>query len=251
MTFDNALKLMADQSITHVRVMDTNNKRVLDIDGGSVEDAVQKITEHKAILSTYGRVNFLCATDSIRKQNWKDAYSWAVTFTGSNEQAPKHDPGIGRIPSGFVSQNEAMLMAQLQALTIQMDYTKKMSELEAKFTLAQPKNEGFEKYIPMMGMFMDIDQTKMQNMMMLMQMQTAMNGKQPAGISGLFTPENTAAPAQLQTTDDEKKLLEDINNNMEALSEKVSLDKINQLLKLLADKPEYADMALNFAAMNG
>jgi len=250
MTFDEVKNYIKEFKIQNLKVTDINGKKIMEfIQEHSPENIISKLQTYAPSLQTYGRVNFIAANDTQYKQNWKDCYSWPVVFSGiSNHLTVQEQP---KQQIGFVSQNEATLMAQVQSMQLQMDFYKKFAELEAK--LATPKEDKYERLIdkyfpiigPMMGLKMDPDQ--MQQMMAMYQLQNAMNGKtnmaQQNTTQGMAGIQHTPT---LQQTEEEKKTEQEIVNEMCALSQKTTDQNILSLLKGLNQKPELIQMALNF-----
>lgn len=244
MTFNDAIELMQDGKYTHLKVIDTDGKRVLDLDAETNTSLIEKLKPYRNILQTYGKVKFMLATDSIYKQNWKDAYNWTVTF--SNDATQQHNtPQINSAPpSGYISQNEAALMAQLAGLQKQIELDQKFNELTKRLDQnTNKKSDGFEKYLPMLGLFADIDENKMRNIMLLSSMQNATAAPSINGLPTQQPNQNTVAG-----TNDEQKTVAEINKQMELLSEKVSLNAILQFLTVLNQKPQFLETLTQMAA---
>lgn len=254
MKFEDVIIIMRDLNVMHVKVIDTQNKRVIDfMEETSVDNTIAKLQGYMGLLSSYGRLTFIGATDAIKKQNWRDAYTWIVTFNGTSAEAPKVNQGVGSFQPmpGYISQNEAALMAQLSALQLQLNFQKQIADLERKLTVPAQEGENMlEKHLPMLGMFMDIDETKMANMMKMAQIQGMMKGSQmpsqTQGIAGPFTGVNQGTQTKIEVTEQEKAQVAEFNKEIDLLSEKASLEKLITLVKGLNANPGFVDMALTF-----
>lgn len=241
MTFEDAIKLIRDGKFTHLKIVDTDNKKLMDLHSDNSEDLISQLESYKSILQANGRLKFLAATDTIFKQNWKDCFTWNIVFTNSAPATNTAQNSIGGIPSGYVSANEANLLAELKALQMQRDFDNKLAEINKK--LDEKESAGFEKYLPMLGLFADIKPEKLNTMMALSGMQAAMNGNNVQGLAGLQEKK-----AEVQTTVEEKELINSINQEMGKLSEKIELSKINEFVKTLNNKPEFFNVLMSMAA---
>lgn len=247
MTLDDTIRLIQDGKIQHLKIVDSEGKKVFDFNGSTVDDLISQIQQYKNILASYGRVKFVAANEAVYKQNWRDAYQWTVIFNNTKEAAPSAPQQSNNgIPSGFISQNEAQLLADLKALQMQRETDLKLAEMQKQIdNKEKDSSEGIEKYLPMLGMIMDIDEKKLSNMIALAGLQNAMNGKS-TGIAGPPTEIQNA----VKGTEEEKQMIEAINKQMELLSHKVQLSSICEFLKVLNEKPEFLkslmDMAANF-----
>ena len=245
MIFEDTFKLIEDQKILHVKLLDSQGKRIYDIEEISPTNVVDRLKEMKTVLSTYGKVIFKCATEAIFRQSWKGCFEWPVTFGGVAVNPSQQINGLGmHIPPGYIPAEQAILMSELNSLKQKYDLELRLKEMEHKISAAnQP--QGFEKYIPMLGMIMDIDQTKMANVMTLASMQNVMNGKAaPSQINGL---ERTGNTIELKGTEEEKKLMQSITDEMDKLSNKVELGNIDMVLKSLNGNPQFMDMLITLA----
>lgn len=261
MKFEEVIKIMTDLNVMHIKVLDTNGKRVIDFtDEQSTENTVNRLKEYLPILSGYGRVTFIGGTENIKKANYKDAYNWVVTFNGSNDVSTQnnanHQNNNNYTPKGFVSANEANLMAQLQVLTMQMSFQKQIADLEKKFSLPTAEPDMIDKYLPMLGMFVDIDDKKIANVMKLAQMQGMAKGTpqlpaqtQSTGMAGTFTG-TTKDGTKVEITEQEKVQIDTFNKEIDLLSEKASLEKLTELVKALNSNPAFIEQALVFMNLN-
>lgn len=246
MKFNEALELIKDGKYTNITVTDTDGKRLIDVEGLTPETLINKLEQFKNQLQSYGRVKFRVATEQIKKANWKDAYHWDVNFMGDysgnntlNEIKP-FNPGIG-----FISQNEASLMSQLEGLKKEIEYNKKFDEINKK--LEDKDNNSIKQFmplVPLLGLFMEIKPEKMQQMASMAQIAGHMS--QPTGIAGLIPTDNNTI---VKGTKEEVELINSINNNLEILSEKVPIEKIEEFIRTLNEKPEFLTMLLQMAAL--
>jgi hypothetical protein len=252
MQYNDAIRLMKDMDALHVKVVDTGGKRVYEcLDELSVENTIAKLNAFLPTLKSYGKVNFIAATEGIKKQNFKDAYHWPVTFDGStdtNVQTSQNNSTQG-VKQGYVSAKEAELMASIERLTLMNTYDKKLADLEAKIS-GKPEDrieKMISKYLPILGAFVKIDDEKINNMMRIAQIQ-GMQAPQQNAIAGLNIQQNPKP--QIQATAEEQKIVAEIITEMDKLEQKVSVDKILLLLKGLNEKPEFAEQAINFMKMS-
>lgn len=251
MTFDEVKKCIIDFKVLNLKVTDTQGKKLMEfINELSPESLNMKLDGYLGTLQTYGAVKFIAANETQYKQNWKDCYNWHVTFTGISHNATLMQQHTPTHQIGFVSSNEATLMAQVKVMEMQMEFNKKMMELEQK--LNTPKEHHYErladKYGPLLmamaGVKLDPDQV--QQMMGWYQLQNAMNGKNPMvqqnnnnpGIAGI------KQEPVLQQTKEEQELELKIVNEMNALRETLSDDKILKLVTALKMNPGVADTLL-------
>jgi hypothetical protein len=252
MQYNDAIKLMKELDTPHVKVVDTSGNRIYDCtEESSVENTIAKLNAFLPTLKTYGRVNFIAATDTVKKQNWKDAYKWSVTFDGSTDTnvQPNQNNQVQGIKQGYISEREANLMAKLEAMNLTMEFQKKIDELEKKIsgTGSEDKIEKYiSKYLPILGAFVKIDDEKIGNMMKIAQIQGMQAPAQ--GMAGLNVIQNPK-PVIQQTAEEQKQVAE-IISEMDKLEQKVSIDKILLLLKGLNEKPEFAEQAINFMKMS-
>jgi hypothetical protein len=152
---------------------------------------------------------------------------------------------MGNIPPGYISESHAMLLAQVQVMNLNLENFKKEMQLQKQ--LDEATNSDPMRYAPLAGMFMDIDDKKMQNIMRMFQVQASMNGKgQAAGLSGV-----PAAPAPTRLTisgtteqvptDNEEKNVEVLQNHMVRIKDSIGWDKLLQLTSYLDKNPGMAD----------
>jgi len=241
MIFKDAIQLIQDGNYTNIKVTDTNGKRVLDVEGETSQSLIEKLQAYKQQLCSFGRVNFMVATDAIKKANWKDAYVWPVTFGGEMQS---NSPALFSPGQGFVSEREAMLMGELSGLRKEVEWNKRFDEINKK--LDEKNSDEFSKFLPllpMLGLFVDIKPEKMQAMAALSQMAGAMTQK--PGMAGLIP---TDSKTVVKGTDEEVKCIKSINDNLEKLSEKVPVDKIDEFIKTLNEKPEFLTMLMQMAS---
>lgn len=243
MNLQDAITLIGDRKVLHLKVVDTDGKRVMDLDGSNSDDLIAQLQQYENILKSYGRLKFVAGTEAILKQNWKDAYCWNIVFSGATPQSPTPIPLLGAVPPGYISAREAELLAQVKELGLKAEYDKRFADLEKNLEkkLEDRSDDGFMKYMPMAGLFMDLDEKKVSNMMALAGLQNAMSGK--PGLAGPPAPTT-------HTTVEEAELIQNINKEMEQLSTKVDVKNIYEFLKVLNEKPEFltslTQMAANF-----
>lgn len=246
MNFEEAITLIEEQNILHVKVQDFNKNRILTIGESTPIEVQKKLESYKNALSAYGKVTFICATEKIYNSSWRDAAHWSVTFSGMNmqQQQPLQGINTGLIPNGYVSQTEATLRAEFEALKMRMDYDKKVLELESKIGKKVDTPDQFLKYLPMLGFFMDIDPKKLEAVTSLGNLVSAMNGtaqappvqqQQGQGMNGMGSLKDNP---EIVSTPEEEAILDDIEEQIVGLSGKVQLTSIRDFMKVLNEKPE-------------
>lgn len=248
MSFDEVCKMIVDFNVPYIKVNDINGKRVFQIDDCDTPQATcEKLKQYQAILATCGKITIIGATEGIKKQSWKDAYNWIVTFgVPSSTTAQTNMPLINPMMNGYVSMDHANLIGKLAGLEQSFELQKQILELKNQIVMgAQP--QGFEKYLPMLGMFMDVSPEKMQNMMMFANMQSLMNGKAPAQLAGFEQKKGEPNKVELKGTPEEVALMQSITVEMDKLSDKTSLANIDFLLKTLNENPAQIEILMNLA----
>ena len=250
MKYSEATKLMKELNTPYIKITDTNGNRIWDCcDEIAAENTVNRLNAFLPTLKTWGACHFTCATEASKKQNWKDAYKWKVTFEDSNTQV-QTDNAAERPKSGYITQTEAALMAQLEALKIQMQMQAQMNELTLKLN-DQNKPDKWEKmidkYAPIAGAFFNITPDKYENMMKIASIQGAINGGGGApGMAGVNPVSKNNTSTEIKLTEEEKMQVDEFNNEIEKLSEKTDLPKLIALVKGLNKNPQYIEMATNF-----
>lgn len=253
MQFDEAIQLMKELKTPYIKVSDTSGNRIFDVtDEQSVENTIDKLKTYLKTIRSLGAVIFVCATETCKKQNWKDAFKWRVTFEGviQTETKPENNNHAHR---GYISQSEANLMAQVQVLQMQMQFNAKLEELNKKIE-GNDKPDRIEriidKYAPIAGAFFNITPEKYENMAKIASIQGMMGGSNSKGIAGVNPTANNVTQQSVELSPEEKKQVEDFNNEIEKLSEKTDLEKLTALVRGLNANPGYIDMALGFMNNN-
>jgi len=251
MTFQDAIKLIEDGKYNHLKIVDPEGKKIMELNAESSDSLIAQLDSYKQVLSTYGRIKFLAANESIFKQNWKDPFTWNVVFTNASPLTPV--ASIGSVPAGYVSANEAALAAQVESLKKQIEMDKRFSDLEQK--IKEKDNEGIMQYLPMLGLAMDLPEKKLNSMLALGQIHGLMNGKTVPGLAGLGANGAMKTEAEwrdqvkpvVSGTDEEKKLIVTINTELEELCKKVEMANVAEFLKTLNAKPEFLATLINMA----
>lgn len=234
--FDDIKKLIDQMNIQNVRVIDLKDHKVFEYLGTSSIDVINGLEKNLNWLGSYGRCKVLGATDSQLKQSWKDCYKWDVVFNNmpsqqNNNQQPKHNPNQAfGVPQGYVSLEYAAMMAQIESLKASNEI--KLKEMEWRMQMHSQSQNDPMRFIPLAGMFFNIDEKKMANVMKIAQVQTAMNGGQNMGMAGLGNTNPIA------TVEDQNELVTKIQDELTVLSQKVPLDVILKMVKGLNAKPD-------------
>lgn len=235
--FETIKKLIEQLDVRNLRLIDLKEHKIWEYCGQSTAEVVGALEENKEWLSTYGRCKMLGATETQYKQNWKDCYKWDVLFLPSaqakqqiNEQQSKQANTGKIIPEGYVSLEYANLMAQIESLKLMQGLKEKEMDWKIQMHMAE-KNDPM-RYLPIAGMFFDIDEKKMANVMKIAQAQNAMNGNN-LGMAGNETGNKTIA-----TVEDTDEIVKQIQDELTILSKKVSLPDILKMVKGLNSKPD-------------
>ncbi len=243
MDFAKAIELLKDGNYTNVRVFDIGNKKILDLEGASSELLIDQLEKYKDTMASFGKVTFHVATAAQKAQNWKDFFSWPVTFSGAAgnnlpSPYPTHMPG-------YISATEANLMAQLEGMKKENEFNKRFDELNKKLD----DKDNFVKYaplLPLLGLFIDIKPEKQAAMASLASLAGAMNNNNntvQTGINGLV-PTNKA---EVKGTAEEQAQIKSINDNLEKLSEKIPVASIEEFIRTLVEKPEFLTMLMTMS----
>lgn len=250
MTFDQACNLIQEQDIKYLKIEDFNKRRLLSLSDETAPQLVQKLQAFKDSLSGYGKVIFICADEKCKNSSWRDALHWQVTISsvtpivqpGANMQIP------GAIPAGYISASEALMQAKIAELTLQMNFEKRFAEMEKKHGVKPSTADEILKYMPMLGLVMDIDEKKLTQMMGLASLQSTMQGgsnSQQNGIAGLGD-KIQETKLTVETTEAENQTLDKIENNLAELATKVSMDDILLLIETLNKKPQLVNTLKTF-----
>lgn len=233
MIYEDVIKLMRDRNIPHIKIIDAAGKRITELtEFENVEATISWLDENRSMLESHGRIKLIAADDKIKASNWQKPYEWNVTFTGSkqNNDVQHH----GRIPQGYISGTEASLLAKFEALQQQIKHDREMNEIRMKLA-DNDKNDPF-KYLPILGIFMDIPDEKLNKALKMAQIGQAMNGKQ-VGIAGAAEPaQQTTVIKKEMSTEEAAKAAEQINAKIQSVANKIGVDNFAKLLdKLDAD----------------
>lgn len=249
MKFEQALKLIEEQDILFVKIEDFNKKRLLALDAKTAPQLVIKLNQYKDSLASYGKVIFICADEKIKNSSWRDALHWQVSVSDIAPQSNLPLPGVGVVPPGFVSATEATLQAQLAGLKMQMDFQKQMADLEKRVTKPASSADEIFKFMPMLGLFMDIDEKKMTQMMGLAHLSSAMNGSPTTtnanGIAGL-KEKKSETTTTVEATPEEEAMLDKIDDEIIELTGKIPMEDVLAFIKKLNEKPELAKTLKTF-----
>lgn len=240
MNFEQACTLIEEQNILHLKVEDFNKKRLLALDADTSPQLVAKLVQYKDSLSGYGKVIFICADERCHRASWRDALNWQVTVSNVQPMNATQQIATPGIPSGYISASEAMLQAKLAELNLKLEFEKRLNEFEKKHQTNPSTADQILKYMPMLGLVMDIDEKKLTQMMGLASLQNTMQGSnQQSGISGLSDKvQENKQGATVETSEAENEKLDHIENSLAELATKVSIDDIALLVDTLNKKPE-------------
>lgn len=237
---DNIINLVRDMNTPYMKLFDGRDNLLYTIDSGDsgVEESISKLQKLQPFLQPYGRIKITAATPAAKKQSWANSFKWELDFFANNNNANLPQQNLPINPSsGMISLREAELLAQVQRLETEKKYDAQFAEINKRLE-QNNASDPIEKYLPLAGLFMNIDDSKMANMMKLASLQGAMNGKN-IGMAG--TEKNITT---VEGTAEEK--VKQVELLMVELSSKVNIDTIIALLKGLNKNPEMATKALAF-----
>lgn len=243
--FEHIEKLLCDGNYTHVRISDSFNNKLFDLKADSPDKLFALIKEYGTMLSTYEKVAIKAGYTTDQKSNFTNATKWFCSFSNFSEK-----PQPGQNPGNLPAQaNNEILSLQKQMLDFQ--YKLQYSELERSLKDKYQNDDGLTKYFPLLGMFMDVDDKKLERMLKMSQISGMMNGTldlskvKPATLAGTDpTPEITSADTinekldiiLLKLAENEKIdsgdllfTLTEINNRPELLKKAVNAIKLKLL----------------------
>lgn len=238
--FDDIKRLIDQLNVHNVRVIDLKDHKIFEYLGTSSIDVINGLEKNLNWLGSYGRCKVLGANESQFKQSWKDCYKWDVVFNNipaqqnNNNQKPQNNVNQGTgIPTGYVSLEYATMMAQIESLKASNDL--KLKEMEWRMQMHSNAQNDPMRFLPMAGMFFNIDDKKMANVMKIAQAQSAMNGNQNTGMAGLGM--NNINETKV-TIEDQNELVTKIQDELTVLSQKIPLETILKMVKGLNAKPD-------------
>lgn len=235
-SFDNALQMMSELNTPYVRILDARDKKIMDFENiNSVEGTIDKLKTYRESLAGYGIITIIAATEKIKAANWQSAYHWRVTvqggvngMSGQQNNFPHH--------TGYVSQREAQLTAELEALKMQIQFQGQIDALTRK--LEDKGGSDFTQYLPLAALALKIPADQVAQMMGAMR---------PQGMAGTQTQQ---PQLQLQMTEQEMQAkLDNIMAHLKELITKVGAERVEKLLIGISRKENPAgtiDTALTF-----
>ncbi len=240
MTFEQAIDLIEVQKILYVKVVDFNKNRILALEAATPGELQEQLRQYKDAIMHYGKVTFICADEKSHRANWRDALQWQVTFIGT--VPTQNNLGIGAMHTmpGMMTPEVYMLKTQLIELQQRVEWEKKFDELkrslEGKGNNKKGQFDDIQKLIPLLPLFMQIDPAKMEQITALGALSGVMNNPTPpvqqtAGMGSL--KDNP----QLETTPEEEKMLDDIEQGLVDLTGKVELTSIKNFIDTLNADP--------------
>ena len=235
-TYTRALQLIQDQKIIAVRVLDPTGKKLAEWKQFErPEEVAAKLDEYKNEFAAYGRINLICANETILKSNWTGAYSWNVTFDNQQSNKSEINHNSNFIPKGFVSSETATLMAQLEGLKMQIAHNQQMNEYNLKLMELNKKDP--LNYLPALALVMDIPDSKLQKALQLSAIGSSMQGNKQ-GIAGTETKTETQkVSVQMSETELQAKL-DIISNELTKLIQSVGVETVEKMIKGLNGKPD-------------
>jgi hypothetical protein len=241
--FDDAIKLMQELKTPYVRVTDARDKKIVEfVDVSNVESTIEKLKEFRNALDGYGIINIIAADEKILKANWQNPFIWRVSMArGSNAITGNQQANNFPHHTGYVSQREAELTAQLEALKMQMQFQNQIDLLTRK--LEDKGSSDFTQYIPLAALALKIPANEVAAMMGLV------NQQRPQGIAGNETQAQPKLLVQMTVEEEKEKLqkqLDNITTNISNLIKEVGVDKVEKLVVGIAAKPNMVDTALTF-----
>lgn len=247
---DQLKRLIDTVNVHYIRVIDMRDHKIYEYHGANPDDVKNNLEENRDLLSGYGRVKVLGATEAQYKQSWKDCYKWDVMFNAQSAALNKPsnpDPqpkGWGmNVPSDYVHKDVLNLHLQLAAIQSNQDRLNK--ELEFKMMMYQDEKKDPMKYLPLLGMFLNVDESKIARAMKFAQLSSAIGGGSHAALAG--PQQENKLTIQGTMTDEEKvkaaeKEIEEYVPKIEAalqkLNKSVPLPKILETIEALNSRPD-------------
>lgn len=243
-TLDGLCDLMRKHETPFLKIEDFSKNRILDlVNDEDIETTINELKRFLPTLQSYGRLIVRAANNSEKKRNFSDAYRWTVDF--SQGQVLRQDTAIGTPQRGFISASEATLMAQYEALKLQVSYDRKFDELQRQID-NKNKDDIFsnvDRFLPYAPIFIK-DEKTLEKIMSIASMQGAMNGKQIQS-TGMAGKQETVMSTE-KTEQEVQKDLDTIQANISALIKAVGIEKVLKLTTGIKEKPHMVDAALGF-----
>ncbi len=192
--FEHIPDLMRKMKTPNYTVVDSANKILYRHEGTDIENAISDLLEMEHFFSNYRVITVKGATASQAKGNWKDFFPWTVHF--NTQQSPNNLKGqqvqvSGNLPKGYISEDHAKALAQLEAFKMMAELKKQLDEM--KMTIALEDKKDPMKYMGLAPLLFDIDDKKL---MQMAKFQSLSSGR---GMAGMQTQTETE-PAQEKTT---------------------------------------------------
>ena len=241
--FDELIGFMRKQNLPYIKISDLAKKRVVEfVESDNVETTISELERIKTTLANYGRLNFKCADEKQKKALWNDPFCYVVDFSGENFPIRSDGQVAQNLQKGYVSEREANLMQELSALKLSMTFQKQLDDMQRRI---EGVNSGdpmqmLYKFMPLAPLFIK-DPTKLDA---IIKLSGAMNGapmQQQIGIAG----NTNTITSQMHETEIKAKM-QAIGVGIDALIEKVGIEKVEKLISGINQKPHLVDTALTF-----
>lgn len=241
-SFDAVIELMRKLNTPYIKISSLALKRIVEfVDSDNVETTIAEMQRFKPTLIGYGRVHIKAADEKIKTAKWSEPYVWTMDLSNGLQGQSES----GTMQRGFVSHNEANLMAELAAFKLQVKYDNDLRDLRDQLNGKNNDNifSQLKEMLPFAPIFIK-DQSTRDSMIAIAGAMGMMNNKtQPQGMAG--GPGETTLHSQM-TPQEEKEKLKLIHQKLGELISKVGIEKVEKLVVGISGKPEMVDAALTF-----
>ena len=240
--FNEVIDFIREQECCHIKVLGLDKTRICEYiqEDGTTEGAIAYLESKRNVLNPYNRVKIIATTNSGKSQNWTNAFNWTVQLD-NNSPIQQNSQDHTSTPRGYISASEANIMAQFEALKLELKYDKQIQEL--KDQLKGKDEDPYFKYLPLASFFIKDKEQKKE----FFNVAAAMNGKpiqQSKGIAG-----SEGSTIQKEMTEQElEKHLEKFYQKIAVLlkHEHVGLVKLEKILDKAIEDPSLVDKLLSF-----
>jgi hypothetical protein len=242
--FNEVIDFIRENDCCHIKVLGLDKTRICEYvqEDGTTDGAIAYLESKRNVLSAYHRVKIIGTTNSGKSQNWTNAFNWIVQLD-NNLPVHQNSQDHTSSPRGFISSSEASIMAQFEALKLELKYNEQLRDLREKLK-AKDETDPMLKYLPLAPLFIK-DKEKIGQ---IMGIAAAMSGKsfqQSGGIAG--AEQNTVIQKQMTEQELDEKLVVFYKNIETLLKHKdVGLEKLSKIIDKAIEKPELVNTLLTF-----
>jgi hypothetical protein len=239
---NEAIDLIRENDCSCVKILGLDKKRICEYieDDGTSEGAIAYIERKKNMLSSYGRVQIIATTSSGKSQNWTNAFCWIVQCD-NNLPVQQNSPDHVNAPRGFISASEAAIMAQFEALKLELKYNEQLRDLKEQLK-AKEDSDPFSKYLPLLPVFVKDKETRQS----IMGIALAMSGKSMQPAAGIAGGQGSTIQTEMSKEESQKRgviFIEKINKLI--AHEKVGIDKLEKFVDAVIEDPSIIDKLIS------